>query len=49
MPGRTQTRDQNRAARIAAERARNRNDRRSHHTEFVASPPADNDADPPPF
>jgi hypothetical protein len=49
MPRRTRTREQNRAARIAAERRHNRNDRRSHHNQLVGSPPVTNDADPPPF
>ena len=49
MPKRRRTRAQNRAQAIAAERARNRTDRRPRHSALFGTPPPDNDADPPPF
>ena len=49
MPKRRRTRAQNRAQAIATERARNRKDRRTRHSAIFGTPPADNDADPPPF
>jgi hypothetical protein len=49
MPTRKRTREQNRAQAIATERAHNRNDRRGRHATAFGTPPADNDADPPPF
>ena len=50
MPTRKRTRAQNRAQAIAAERAHNRRQRRIQHAGIVDDPPpADNDADPPPF
>ena len=52
MPTRRRTREQNRAARITAERAHNRALRPITHAYNLfgpAPPPPDNDADPPPF
>lgn len=49
MPTRRRTRRQNRAHAIATERAENHRRRRSRHDILFGAPPADNDADPPPF
>jgi hypothetical protein len=49
MPRRKRTREQNRAQAIATERAHNRKERRTTHAAIINTPPADNDADPPPF
>ena len=49
MPRRKTTREENRARAIANERAHNRKQRRTDHAAILGTPPADNDADPPPF
>ncbi len=50
MPTRTKTRRQNRAHRIASERSRNREQRRTRYAAcFGTAAPADSTSDPPPF
>lgn len=49
MPTRRRTRAQNRAARITAERAHNRDQRRNAHADNLTGPAPPTDEEPPPF